>query len=197
LSIDSLKATRPIHVDVQTPAQIDEVFDAITYEKGAAILRMIESYVGADTFRRGVNAYLETHAYKNATSEDFSKSLSATSGKPVERILPTFVNQPGVPLIDVSLSCANNRTTVTLKQQRFILGSASASSGERWQIPICLRPPGRHPYLRRHERLDGDDDGRRRGCAPWVLANAGAQGTTGPRTPPRCCAPSRRISRPT
>ena len=79
------------------------MFDAITYQKGAAVLRMIESYVGADTFRRGVNAYLEAHAYKNATSEDFSKALSATSGKPVERILPTFVNQPGVPLIDVSM----------------------------------------------------------------------------------------------
>jgi aminopeptidase N len=177
LSIDSLKATRPIHVDVRTPAQIDEVFDAITYEKGAAVLRMIESYVGADTFRRGVNAYLETHAYRNATSEDFSKSLSATSGKPVERILPTFVNQPGVPLIDVSLSCANNRTTVTLKQQRFILGSPGASSGERWQIPICLKAPGQASAtcdVMTETSTTMTVGGS--GCAPWVLANAGAQG---------------------
>src|SRR5262249_57389072 len=71
LSIDSLKSTRPIHSDVQTPAEIDEAFDAIAYEKSAAVLRMIESYVGEETFRKGVNAYLHAHAYKNATSEDF------------------------------------------------------------------------------------------------------------------------------
>ncbi len=177
LNIDSLKSTRPLHVDVRTPAQLDEVFDAITYEKGAAVLRRIESYVGADTFRRGVNAYLETHAYKNATSEDFSKALSGTSGKPVERILPTFVNQPGVPLIDVSLSCVNNRTTVTLKQQRFILGSAGTASGERWQIPICLKAPGQASST-----CDVISDSTATmtvggsGCVPWVFANAGAQG---------------------
>ena len=70
---------------------------------------MIENYVGAETFKKGINAYLQAHAYGNATSEDFSKAIAATSGKPVERILPTFVNQPGVPLIDVSL--AVRRTT--------------------------------------------------------------------------------------
>src|SRR4029450_6336383 len=110
LTVDSLNATRPIHVDVNTPEQIEEIFDAITYEKGAAVMRMVESYVGAETFRKGVNAYIQAHAYGNATSEDFSKALSAASGKPVERILPTVVNQPGVPPLDVSLACPNNQT---------------------------------------------------------------------------------------
>ena len=87
----------------ETPAEIDESFDAIAYEKGAAVLRMVEGYVGAETFRHGINAYLEAHAYGNATSEDFWTTLTAVSGKPVDRILPTFVNQPGVPLVDVSL----------------------------------------------------------------------------------------------
>src|SRR5215510_2560194 len=130
LEVDSLNATRPIHVEANTPAQIEELFDAITYEKGASVMRMVENYVGAETFRKGVNAYVQAHAYGNATSEDFSKSLAATSGKPVERVLPTFVNQPGFPIIDVSASCANNRTSVTLTQQRFTLGAArSGRSG--------------------------------------------------------------------
>ena len=64
-------------------------------------MRMIEGYLGAETFRKGVNAYLEKHAYGNATSEDFWTAMTAASGKPVDRILPTFVNQPGVPLLDV------------------------------------------------------------------------------------------------
>jgi len=81
---------------------------------------MLESYVGAETFKKGINAYLQAHAYGNATSEDFSKSIAASSGKPIERILPTFVNQPGVPLLNVTLACSNDHTAVTLTQQRFV-----------------------------------------------------------------------------
>src|SRR2546425_7154687 len=187
LNIDSLMATRPIHVDVRTPEQIEELFDAITYEKGASVMRMVESYVGTETFRKGVNAYVQAHAYGNATSEDFSKALSATSGKPVERILPTFVNQPGFPLIDVSVTCGNNRTTVTLKQQTCLLGSGgSGGSGEsggsgvdkaRWQVPVCVKTAGQQSptcevlsNATQTMMLPGS------GCAPWVFANAGAQG---------------------
>jgi aminopeptidase N len=175
LALDSLKATRSIHADVNTPAQIDEAFDAIAYQKGAAVLRMIENYVGADTFRKGVNAYLQTHAYGNATSEDFAKAIASTSGKPVERILPTFVAQPGVPLLDVSLACAGGQTTVTVKQQRFFIDAATTQSG-RWQIPICVKAPGQtSPSCdlltepSRTMKLAG-------ACVPWVFANAGGRG---------------------
>ncbi|PYR43511.1 MAG: peptidase [Acidobacteria bacterium] len=175
MSLDSLKATRPIHVDVDTPAQIDEAFDAITYQKGAAVLRMVESYVGAEAFREGVNAYLQAHAYKNATSEDFSKALAASSGKPVERILPSFVNQPGVPLVDVSLSCANGRTSVTLRQERFFADGAR-DEASRWQMPICIKAPGESTPV-----CDVLGDVSHTftvpgACAPWVFANAGAHG---------------------
>jgi aminopeptidase N len=176
LTVDSLNATRPIHVDVNTPEQIEEIFDAITYEKGAAVMRMVESYVGADTFRNGVNAYIQAHAYGNATSEDFSKALSAASGKPVERILPTFVNQPGVPLIDVSMACAGSQTKVTLAQQRFLLRSGGAEN-VRWQIPVCLKSAGQQNQtcevvsdVSQTITLPGN------GCESWVFANAGAQG---------------------
>ena len=177
LAIDSLKATRPIHSDVNTPAQIDEAFDAIAYQKGSAVLRMVEHYVGAEAFRTGINAYLQAHAYGNATSEDLWKALSSASGKPVERILPTFINQPGVPLVDVSVACANTQTTVTLTQQRFVQDAANPEGGrERWQIPVCVKAPGQAPAMcevltdrSRVLTLAG-------GCAPWVFANAGAQG---------------------
>jgi aminopeptidase N len=174
LALDSLKSTRPIHADVGTPAEIDEAFDAIAYQKGAAVLRMIESYVGEDTFRKGVNAYLQAHAYGNATSEDFSKSIASISGKPVERILPTFVNQPGVPLLDVSLACAGGQTTVTLTQQRFLV-DATRNEGGRWQIPVCVKAAGQPSICdviteeTRALKLAG-------ACTPWVFANAGAHG---------------------
>jgi aminopeptidase N len=175
LNLDSLTSTRPIHADVESPAQIDEAFDVIAYQKGAAVLRMIENYVGVDTFRRGVNAYLQAHAYGNATSEDFWRAIGSSSGKPVERILPTFVNQPGVPLVDVSLACLDDRATVTLKQERFSLDRRDTGP-DRWQIPICVRAPGQTSPtcdvltdVSATLTLGG-------GCVPWVVANAGAKG---------------------
>ena len=175
LSLDSLKSTRPIHSDVSEPSQIDEAFDVIAYQKGAAVLRMVEQYVGAETFRKGVNAYLQAHAYKNATSEAFWKSISSTSGKPIDRILPTFVNQPGVPLLDVSLACTAGQTTVTLKQQRFFVDAAHTEPG-RWQLPVCVKAAGQASptcdvvtEITHAIKLPGS-------CAPWVFANAGAHG---------------------
>jgi len=178
LGVDSLRSTRPIHADVSTPAQIDEAFDAIAYEKGAAVLRMVEHYVGSETFRKGINAYLEAHAYKNAASEDFWKAISASSGKPVERILPTFVNQPGVPLIEVSdLSCNAGRTEaqVTFAQSRFVLGAAQASG--RWQVPVCVTGDRVAAETSCHLLTEPRQTVRvASGCPSWIFANAGAFG---------------------
>jgi aminopeptidase N len=175
LGLDSLKTTRPIHADVSTPAQIDEAFDPIAYQKGAAVLRMVENYVGAETFKKGVNAYLQAHAYGNADAEDFSKAIAAASGKPVERILPTFINQPGVPLLDVTLACVNGRTAVTLKQQRFFVGASNTESG-RWQIPICVKAPGQSTTACDVLSEESRTMTVAGACTPWVFANAGAHG---------------------
>jgi len=175
LSLDALKNTHPLHANVETPAQIDEAFDTITYQKGASVLRMIENYLGPDTFRKGVNAYLQAHAYGNATSQDFWNAMTTASGKPVDRILPTFVNQPGAPLLEVSLSCVNNRSQLDISQQRFSLDPAPAAARERWQIPVCVKTGS----------SSGDcdliADNRQTvplgpSCVPWAFANAGAQG---------------------
>ena len=175
LGLDSLRSTRPVHSDVQTPAQIDEAFDGIAYQKGAAVLRMLESYVGAETFRKGVNAYIDAHAYKNATSEDFSRALSGASGKPVERILPSFVNQPGVPLLNVSLACAGGQTAVTLKQQRFFVDPAQSGAG-RWQMPVCVKAPGQSSSTCEVLSDESRTINIPGSCAPWVFVNAGADG---------------------
>jgi aminopeptidase N/puromycin-sensitive aminopeptidase len=103
---------------------------------------MIEGYVGEEAFRRGVNAYLEAHAYGNATSEDFWNALTTASGKPVDQILPAFVTQPGVPLLEIRGDCASNRSDgLRLRQERFTIdgtGSRAGASG-RWLLPVCQR----------------------------------------------------------
>ena len=181
LGLDSLKSTRPIHADADTPAQIDEAFDAIAYEKGASVLRMVESFVGPEAFRRGINEYLSKHAYGNATSEDFSKSIAASSKQPVDRMLPTFVNQPGVPLVSVALSCpGGNSTKVAFSQQRF-LADGAPSRDERWQTPVCyaFADGKRVPNDGRECTLVSNDStgvAHDHGCEPWVFANVDARG---------------------
>ena len=139
---------------------------------------MIEHYVGADTFKKGINAYLAAHAYQNATSEDFSKAISATSGKPVERILPTFVNQPGVPLIDVSGSVVRRCQSETRATSRKA-ASSSATQLPRPDAGGCRSAwPGRRTLPIPCHLLT---DVRQtvpvaKGCASWVFANAGARG---------------------
>jgi aminopeptidase N len=188
LNLDSLKSTRPIHSRVETPAQIDEAFDAIAYQKGAAVLRMMESYVTPEAFRKGVNEYLQAHAYGNATASDFWNTIAKSTGKPVDQVMPTFVNQPGAPLVTVSTpacDAAKKTTNVTLAQQRFSLGPApqTPTAAERWIVPVCLssKPSATGqstPFEVSCTALDQPQQSAQlsKGCAPVVFANAGARG---------------------
>src|ERR1700733_11031014 len=139
IGLDSLSATRAIHGDPKTPAEIKEMFDGITYEKGGAVLSMLESYVGPEVFRKGVNAYLRAHANGNATSADFWQAEAQVSGKAIDQVMPTFVLQPGVPMLTVTSSCNGDKVAFT--QQRFFLSPErlDAGSPEQWQIPACMK----------------------------------------------------------
>ncbi|MEO8505624.1 MAG: M1 family metallopeptidase, partial [Acidobacteriota bacterium] len=176
LGADALSTTRPIRQNAATSAEIKELFDGVAYDKGAAMLRMVEAYVGEDVFQKGVNEYISRHANGSATAEDFWSDLARISGRPVERILSTFVDQPGAPLVSVETRCAGDQTEVTLTQQRFFVDPArlAAASPELWSIPICMRGSGQ---AARCELLNE----RRQtfalpGCAPFVFINAGAHG---------------------
>ena len=143
LNLDSLASTRPIHAAVETPGQIEEAFDAIAYQKGAAVLRMIENYVGADTFRAGRERLSEGARLGQRDLRRTSGPPSpAASGKPVDAIMPTFVNQPGVPLLRAALSCAGGKTRRSRSRS-----SASRSTRRTRQPPATrgrsrsARPP--------------------------------------------------------
>ena len=113
----------------------------IIYGKASSVLRMMESYEGEEVFRAGVNAYLKAHAFGTVTSEDFWNAQSKASGKPIDRIMPTFIEQPGVPLIQVETKQEGAQTSVTLTQRRFFRDRALFAQGspELWQVPVCLR----------------------------------------------------------
>jgi aminopeptidase N len=178
LNVDSLANTRPIHQAAETPAEIQELFDGIAYGKAASVLRMLEAYLGEETFRAGVNAYLQQHQYANATADDFWDTQAKTSKKPVDKIMPTWVKQAGVPIINVQAQCSGNSTSVTLTQQRYYLDRSKfeTANDQLWQIPLCLKgsPSGNREkcvlMTKKEETFTLP------GCSTWALTNAGAAG---------------------
>jgi aminopeptidase N len=190
LSTDSIASVRAIRAKAETPAEIANLFDGIAYGKSASVLRMVEAYVGPDVFQKGANAYLEKHAYANATAEDFWNQMAATSEKPVDGIMASFTQQPGAPLVTVlKTECTEKLvpsgrkkkkmpfTEVTLSQERYFADVAKLTAGsqEVWQIPISLRPAGAKDttYVLLANRQQTFE---LPGCAPWVYANAGGRG---------------------
>jgi aminopeptidase N len=125
-----------------TKSVVGNSFDANTsYRKGPAILRMFETYLGEDTFRRGIREYVKTHAYGNATTEDLWASLEKASGKRVGVIASTFTDQPGVPLVEVATRCEAGETVATLTQRRFTMDYPDAEK-LTWQIPVMIGAVG-------------------------------------------------------
>jgi len=136
LGRDCLKNTHPIEVKVKSPDEIEQIFDAISYGKGAHVLRMIEAYLGEEAFRQGVSRYLSTHAYSNATGNDLWSMLEAVSGKPVKRIMSHWVREPGYPIVTVSLRDG----MLVLRQERFLL--SGETEDVTWPIPIVIEVNG-------------------------------------------------------
>src|SRR5579859_1395809 len=175
IGLDSLSATRAIHGDPKTPAEIKEMFDGITYQKGGAVLSMLESYVGPEVFRKGVNAYLRAHANGNATSADFWQAEAQASGKPIDQVMPTFVLQPGVPMLTVTTSCNGAKTQAAFTQQRFFLSPErlNAGSSEEWQIHICMKSGGADACSLVTAKTQESSLGQ---CPAWLFANPNAKG---------------------
>jgi aminopeptidase N len=176
LNTDALANTRPIHQAAETPAQIQELFDGIAYGKAASVLRMLEAYLGEETFRAGVNAYLQKHQYANATAHDFWEAQTKTSKKPVDEIMPTFVKQAGAPIIDVKSQCSGNSTTVSLAQRRYYFDREKFQEphDELWMVPMCMKSS---TGAQKCELLTKKEETfTLPGCSTWVLANAGATG---------------------
>ena len=131
--VDSLKSSRPVEFEVETPEQAEEMFDVLTYEKGSTVLRMFEMFVGEDVFREGVQQYLNKYKFKNTHSSDLWDSLSEVSKIPLSKMLPTWIKQPGFPIIEVKKS----ENSFILSQSKFLIDGSTDDS--LWEIPINVR----------------------------------------------------------
>jgi aminopeptidase N len=174
---DARPTARAIRHDIVEDTQIDSAFDAITYNKGASFIRMIEAYLGADTFRDGMRRYMLAHAYSNATSGDLWAELDKVSGRKaneIANIADGFVNEPGVPLIRVATACTNGKTVATLRRERFTVHDPSPAKPV-WQVPVVIAMLGDQAPAR---QLVGDKPKTVEfgGCDKPVKANFGDVG---------------------
>ena len=137
LDIDAQPTTRAIRARADTPEEIDQLFDPIAYNKAGAVLLMVENYLGEETFRKGVHAYLSAHEYGNATAEDFWNAQTEVSHKPVDKILESLVAEPGAPILEFGPPAAGQ---VPVVQSRFFLSPGiTPDPRQKWTLPVCFK----------------------------------------------------------
>lgn len=134
MGLDSLKTTHPIDVKVNSPAEIREIFDAISYDKGGCVLRMLEHYVGEPNFRKGLKKYLSDFKYQNAQGQDLWDAIGKASKMPVSSMVNTWLKQPGFPLVEIS----QDGNDLKLRQKRYLLEPDEKFSKGLWSIPMSL-----------------------------------------------------------
>lgn len=137
LSLDSLRHTHPIEVEVHHPEEISEIFDAVSYAKGASVIRMLAEYLGEKDFRDGLRHYLKKYSYKNTETEELWGALEKVSKKPVKKMMNAWTGKPGHPVVNVS----RNGNELEIEQMRFFRSPRSekeVTDQTVWQVPLSI-----------------------------------------------------------
>ena len=177
---DSLLSARQIRQPISERGDIENAFDGITYQKGAAVLRMFEEWLGEDTFRKAMHEYLASHAFGSGSSNDLIDTIAAVSGKgeTLKSAMRSFLDQPGVPLVHAQLKCARDKATLELSQSRYLPYGVLSTDANRWSVPVCTRfgragSSSTQCFLLDKPKQEFAVGG---GCADWYLPNADAAG---------------------
>jgi cytosol alanyl aminopeptidase len=172
---DMLVSAPKIRQEVETAEAIDSAISGIIYQKGAAVLTMFEAWIGAPKFQKGVHDYLEAHRFGNATEADFLKAIEAASHPGVSAAFQTFIDQAGVPLLDVKLDCGGGAPRLALAQARLLPLGSKGTAEETWQIPVCSRAGSERECTLLTAKSDAAP-APAAACPGWLLANDGENG---------------------
>ena len=178
LALDALANTHPIYTRVRNVAEATENFDAITYEKGAAVVRMIEHYLGASAFRDGVRVYMQRHREGNAVASDLWSALEEASGKEVARVAQVWIEKAGFPLVRFGRAKGSD---VSVRQERFFADPRiqAARRRARWPVPLVVRQGGSNGSTVSRYLIDRNASGislNGSGRPQWYFGNADAGG---------------------
>ena len=174
---DSLVSARKIRQPITGNGDIQTAFDNITYRKGAAVLGMFEAFVGEDTFRNGMRAYIKDHRFGNASADDLIDAIAKAADKGVKfkQAFGSFLDQSGVPMVTTQLDCSGKQPVLKLAQSRYLPLGSTGSTQRTWGVPMCVRTPAGT----RCELFDGATGGMTlpdTTCPAWYMPNAGARG---------------------
>ncbi len=174
MGLDAFRTTHPIVQHIRTVNEANQAFDAITYQKGEAVLAMLEAYAGEDTWRQGIRAYMAAHKFGNSHTADLWHAVEAAGATGLTTIATDFTTQPGIPLVRVAAqSCAAGKTVLTLTQDEFTRDRVGEASAKRWHVPLLVSVGGAAPV--RSILADGKAVLTLDGCGPVVI-NAGQLG---------------------
>jgi aminopeptidase N len=173
MGVDAGSGTHPVITPIKDVLEASDAFDAITYEKGSAVIRMLEAYVGEDAFRAGVRRYLHDHAYGNTVTDDLWSEIDAVSPRKIRDIAHDFTLHAGVPLVRLQGSrCDHDSLKVSLAQSRFSIDDSGASGAQVWHVPVAVQALGENDASHLIVAGPGEVPARLSRCAP-VLLNAG------------------------
>ena len=141
LGLDALENSHPIEAEVRNPAEISQLFDAISYSKGASIIRMLEQFIGPERFRKGLYQYLSGHEYGNARGRDLWEAMEEASGQPVIRMMESWIRQTGFPVIRTDVRREGGKVAVHVSQQRFLYNMPGQDSTV-WEVPVSVAVQG-------------------------------------------------------
>ncbi|HET9733282.1 MAG TPA: M1 family metallopeptidase [Acidimicrobiales bacterium] len=171
MSVDALVSTRPIEYPVADPAECEGMFDVLTYEKGAGVVRMLERYLGAEPFRSGIRRYMDAHQYANTETTDLWDAIEDATGEPARSTMDSWIFQEGYPLVSVEAT----DTGLELSQSRFLYKTAEGSA--RWSVPVLVRASRQGEVSEHRSLLTGDSGTLDLGGRPdWAVVNAGGSG---------------------
>ena len=174
---DALASARAIRQPIVSTHDIENAFDGITYRKGAAVLAMFERWIGEQAFMTGLSRHLGNHLDGAATADDFLDAESAVAGKDAKTPFRTFLDQPGMPVVNVATKCGAE-AQLQLTQSRYVPLGVKASAEQTWQIPLCARFASQGKISEVCTLLS-DKRGTLplgKSCPDWVMPNAGASG---------------------
>jgi aminopeptidase N len=175
LALDARRTSHPVQQPVADASEAMAAFDGITYNKGQALIRMLENYLGEQAFRDGIRSYMAAHAYGNTTTADLWRALESAAGKPVTGVAASFTEQDGVPLIVAETTCNGGMQRMALRQDRFVIAPAGSEgtirSPRAWSVPIAVGPPrGTQPEIL---LLQGNAEIAAGSCGEAVKVNLG------------------------
>ncbi|OQR67756.1 puromycin-sensitive aminopeptidase-like [Tropilaelaps mercedesae] len=179
LELDALDSSHPIEVDVNHPSEVEEIFDKISYQKGASVIAMLHHYVGAENFRNGLHLYITRHAYSNTTTEDLWAAISETSGLPVGDVMDSWIKQMGFPIISVKSHESGSSRILEIKQEKFYSSADknfSTTSKSQWNVPLVIGASGLETKTIILNSAKQEIEIENAAKAGWIHVNYGAVG---------------------